>query len=108
MTLSESTVTDARTGVPLYQPPDLTGTALSLRDHAVAHHGDAPADPEFVWPGRRVIDVPGHTWPAARPEQCSDLSDRGVWLDSTGNTSDPGAGPGPVVLVCPGCGLDST
>lgn len=89
MTLSESTVTDARTGLPLYQPPDLTGTALSLRDHAVTHHGDAPEDPENVWPGRPVIDVPDHTWPAARPEQCGDLSGRGVWLDAPATPVTP-------------------
>jgi hypothetical protein len=76
-----------------YQGPDLAGTGLTYRPGAVEHHG---SEETFVWPGRQVVDVPGRTWPAARPEECTDETNAGEWLGD-------GA-----VLVCPGCGLDST
>ena len=79
-------------GLPTYQPPDLVGTPLTYRDSDVTCHGP---DREYVYPGRRVVDIPGHIWPAARPEDCTDTSQTGEWLNDR-------------VLVCPGCGLDST
>jgi hypothetical protein len=52
---------------------------------------------EFVWPGRRVLVIPGFpSWPYT-PEDCPGTQEYGTrWLldDS--------------VLVCMGCGLDST
>lgn len=80
------------TSLPGYQAPDLTGTPLRYRDGHVTSHGP---DQQYVCPGRRVVEIPGHTWPAARPEDCTDTSLTGQWLTNR-------------VLVCPGCGLDST
>jgi hypothetical protein len=80
------------TRLPVYEPPDLTGTPLRYRDSEVTSHGP---DREYVYPGRRVVEIPGHTWPAARPEDCTDTSHTGHWLTDR-------------VLVCRGCGLDST
>lgn len=75
-----------------YQVPDLSGTPLSYRDEDVTSHGP---DRTYVAPGRRVVEVPGRTWPARRPEECADDAVIGEWLYER-------------VLVCPGCGLDST
>jgi hypothetical protein len=82
--------TDAR--LPVYQPPDLTGTTLTYHDSEVTSHGP---DLGYVYPGRLVVEVPGRTWPAARPEDCTDTGQAGEWLTEH-------------VLVCPGCGLDAT
>lgn len=62
--------------------------------------GDVPQyhtpDREFVYPGRRVLDLPLFSWPHA-PEDCPGGEEYGTkWLfDDT-------------ILVCTGCGLDST
>lgn len=62
--------------------------------HAPSHHGTNPAD-SYVYPGRRVLLLDGHTWPH-QPETCTDTSHTGTWkLDG-------------LVLVCTGCGLDCT
>ena len=82
--------TDA--GLPIYQSPDLTGTTPTYRDDEVCSHGP---DHGYVYPGRRVVDVPGRIWPAARPEDCTDTSHTCEWLTEA-------------VLVCRGCGLDVT
>lgn len=107
MVITEPTVADACTGLPLYLPPDLTGTILTIRAQPVAYHGNDPADAEFVYPGRRVIDVAGHTWLAARPEECA--GPLLMWLDRHGNAWLPAyPSPDAVVLVCLRCGLDCT
>lgn len=90
----------------LYERLDLTGTALSWRDQDVAYHGPAD-DPESVYPGRRVLQVPVRDWPAARPEDCRTELDSGKaqWLTLTGTPADLGADPeSAVILVCSGCG----
>lgn len=78
---------------PVYEPPELAGTTLTYRDDEVTGHGQG-ADLAYVYPGRRVVEVPGRAWPAARPEDCSDTGP-GEWLAGR-------------VLVCRGCGLDVT
>lgn len=72
-----------------YEPPDLAGTAITWGDEP-AHHGG-----EFVFPGRRVAVIPGRIWPNA-PEECTAGQFDTEWL--AGNR----------LLVCTGCGLDST
>ena len=80
-----------------YEPPSLDGTAITWGDEP-EHHGG-----EFVFPGRRVAVIPGRIWPSA-PEECPhgafELSNPAVphteWLA------------GGTLLVCTGCGLDST
>lgn len=65
-----------------------------IRDEHVAYHL-ADGERQFVYPGRRVIDVPGRTWRASRPEECENGVWDGVWIDEK-------------VLLCTGCGLDCT
>jgi hypothetical protein len=77
-----------------YQPPDLAGTDLSWEDREIATHG-APGDRVFVYPGRRVVRVPGRVWPS-EPEECTAGLTETEWLA------------GGTLLVCLGCGLDST
>lgn len=73
----------------LYEPPDLTGTAITWGEEPQHHAGDR------VYPGRRVAVIPGRVWPNT-PEQCiADTFDT-EWLA------------GDTLLVCLGCGLDST
>lgn len=74
------------------QSLDLTGTGMAHRDHEVRFHGP---EQQFVWPGRTVVDVPDRVWPAARPEDCTDESGQGEWINNE-------------LLVCRGCGLDCT
>jgi len=77
-----------------YDPPELPD-GVTWRDAAVGYHTPGGG---FVYDGRRVVEIPGRTWPAARPEECSvePWIEQGEWLfDGT-------------LLVCPGCGLDCT
>ncbi len=60
--------------------------------HAPAHHAG-----EYVYPGRAVLILPGHQWPAV-PEQCRPNTD----TDWYGQDPDGDAS----VLVCRLCGLD--
>ncbi|WP_158892663.1 hypothetical protein [Amycolatopsis anabasis] len=76
----------------LYEAPDLTGTGYSYDSRFVACHGPYR---EYVYPGRRVVKIPGREWPAAMPEACTDTSNRGEWLNDD-------------ILICPGCGVDCT
>ncbi|GAB3162199.1 hypothetical protein GCM10027258_80780 [Amycolatopsis stemonae] len=100
-------------GYAPFEAPDLAGTALRQREELVRWHGgaDDPFNREWVYPGRTVIEVPGLTWPAARPEECSDDSGRGIWFAADGSritdATDPNA-PDGIALLCPQCGLDST
>ncbi|WP_371503571.1 hypothetical protein OG871_40665 (plasmid) [Kitasatospora sp. NBC_00374] len=71
-------------------------SGLSYRVEAVTGHGHgrhrAP-----VHPGRYVVLVDGESpWATARPEECLDTTDQGVWIAD-------GA-----VQVCLSCGLDCT
>lgn len=92
---------------------DLAGSVLRQRTELVRWHGsgDDPLDREWVYPGRTVIEVPGVTWPAPRPEECLDDSRRGIWFSADGrqipDVRDPD-GPDGIVLLCPQCGLDCT
>jgi hypothetical protein len=102
----------ASQGVPPFEAPQLDGTPMRIREELVRWHG--PAEDGFgdwVYPGRTVIEVPGWTWPAARPEDCTDESFTGIWFDATGNpvrdVLDPAA-PAGIVLLCSLCGLDCT
>lgn len=73
-----------------YAPPDVTGWGYAWSLSSPTAHAGA-----FVWPGRRVLQIPGHVWPH-HPSICpmGDLNTQ--WLcDGT-------------VLVCAGCGLDGT
>jgi hypothetical protein len=81
------------TEVEPYKADDLPEGAV-VRDEPVAYHlaGD---EKQYVFPGRRVIDVPGWTWPAARPEECQNNEWSGKWFEDK-------------VLLCTGCGLDCT
>ena len=74
-----------------YAPPDLTGTAITWADEEPAYHGAG----ESVAPGRRVAIVPGRIWPST-PEDCPAGLGETEWLA------------GGTLLVCTGCGLDST
>jgi hypothetical protein len=62
-------------------------------------YGDAPRwhgpDQEYVYPGRRVVELTLWDWPST-PENCEAAFNDTTWLlEGT-------------VLVCNGCGLDST
>lgn len=70
-----------------YQPPDLTGTAITWGE-APASHGS-----EYVAPGRRVAMIPGRIW-VTTPEECTACSFETEWLA------------GGTLLVCALCGLD--
>ncbi len=100
-------------GRPPFVSADLAGTPMRVREELVRWHGpvDEVGGGEWVDPGRTVIEVPGRTWPAARPEDCADESHRGIWFDADGREVPdvwaPGA-PAPIVLLCPRCGLDCT
>ena len=78
-----------------------------LHDQPVHFHGP---DREYVYPDRRVILVPGRTWPAERPEVCTEDSPTGVWFDRHGHQVDSveSALDAGVFLLCSGCGLDCT
>jgi hypothetical protein len=84
------TAAGSAAGEDRYVPPDLTGTGLSYRQEPVAYHGE---EFEFVFPGRGVLIVPGRTWPARRPEECTSTE---LFEQIAG------------LLVGPGCGLDGT
>jgi len=82
----------------VYEPPDLTGTAITWGDEP-RYHGSEYR--EYVYPGRRVASIPGRAWPNT-PERC-EIADEfqpghreTEWL-AGGN-----------LLVCIGCGLDVT
>lgn len=66
----------------------------SVRDQSIAYHLEGELHAE-VYPWRRVIDIPGQTWPAARPEECQ--NNRNIKARWCGR-----------VLLCLGCGLDLT
>ncbi|WP_054047276.1 hypothetical protein [Alloactinosynnema sp. L-07] len=91
-----------------FQGTDLTGTGMVYRDQLVRYHR---LDRGYVFPGRQIVDVPGHCWPAPGPEHCTDPSFRGCWFDGNGrpisDICDPDAPEG-VVLLCVTCGLDCT
>jgi hypothetical protein len=76
-----------------YDGLDLSGTDLTYSDRHVEHHGPGRV---YVAPGRHVVNVPGHTWPVPRPEDCPNDSDRWRWIG------------GGTALACPHCGLDGT
>lgn len=65
-----------------------------VRDDPVLYHL-ADGERQYVYPGRRVIDIPGWTWPAPRPEECENGSGDHRWIEDK-------------VLLCTGCGLDCT
>lgn len=65
-----------------------------VRDEPVTGHQEY-GDLYFVAPGRRVIDLPGRTWPAARPEECRNEGVKSSWFENK-------------ALLCLGCGLDCT
>lgn len=70
---------------------DAAGTTITYSSNQVERHGMT----EFVWPGRRTVQLGGRTWPAARPEECTDSGRPTEWIT-------------PEILVCTGCGLDCT
>jgi hypothetical protein len=78
---------------PRYQRPQLPeGYQWG---HQPRLHGVDEVDREQVYPGRAVLIGPGLDWPHV-PEACEDTSGTGMWmLDDQ-------------VMVCRGCGLDST
>jgi hypothetical protein len=80
-----------------YEPPDITATAITWGDEA-EHHGG-----EFVYPGRRVALIPGRVWPNS-PEDCPN----GAFEMSDPSTPHTEWLAGGTLLVCLGCGLDST
>lgn len=53
-------------------------------------------DREFVYPGRKVLELPLFSWPHT-PEECPGSAEFGTEWFFEGT-----------VLVCKGCGLDST
>lgn len=102
----------AAEGAAPFEPVQLEGMPMHLRQELVRWHGlDQDSIGQLVHPGRTVIEVPGRTWPAARPEECTDDTSTGTWFDANGidvlDPLDPGAPEG-IVLLCPQCGLDCT
>lgn len=78
-----------------YAPPDLAGTALRYDENYIPEfHGP---NQDYIYPGRRVVIIPGRLWPDV-PEECEVADDPGEveWLA------------GGRLLVCLGCGLDCT
>jgi hypothetical protein len=100
-------------GYPPFQSVDLSGTPMRVREELVHRHGcdEGRFAGAWVYPGRTVIEVPGRTWPVARPQDCLDEPIAAVWFDAEGrevaNPLDPDA-PDGIVLLCPRCGLDCT
>lgn len=90
-------MTDLPRFSPLPVPPDPAEapSPYAHRDEPVTYHGLDPLERTAAAPWRRVVLVPGRTWPCARPEECVDYSGTGEWVAGT-------------VLVCPSCGLDCT
>lgn len=66
----------------------------TVRDARVRYHREGGVK-QYVAPGRRVIEIPGVTWPAASPERCQNAVWQGKWFEGK-------------VLLCTGCGLDCT
>lgn len=93
--------------------PDLSGTPMRVREELVHRHGSADGwfGGAWVYPGRTVIEVPGWTWPVARPEDCLDEPIAAIWFDAQGHVvadpRDPDSPEG-VVQLCQLCGLDCT
>lgn len=85
-----------------YEPPDLTGTAITWGDEEPAFHGVGDLR-EVVYPGRRVAIVPGRIWPCT-PETC-DMPEYHPGVPDRLRTEWLAGGR---LLVCLGCGLDST
>lgn len=79
--------------LPPYLNPVLIGKDdVSWGDEAAYHTPDR----EFVYPGRKVLQLTGLSWPHV-PEECPGHAEYGTqWLLED------------TVLVCRGCGLDST
>ena len=73
----------------LYEPPALPAASGARWGVAATSHRGL-----FVYPGRRVLHLPGWTW-THQPAGCP-VVDRNIWMLE-------GA-----VLVCAGCGLDGT
>jgi hypothetical protein len=55
-----------------------------------------------------VIEVPGRTWPVARPEDCPDRPITAIWFDANGHEVANPDGFDGLVLLCSLCGLDCT
>ena len=72
--------------VPYERPPLPAGAWWGRAPH---NHGGR----RYVYPGRAVLQLPGHSWPR-EPERCCDHG--GTWWA----TED--------LLVCRGCGVDVT
>lgn len=87
------TTTDPATAdrAPTEAQLDLVEAGWHWRPTSPAYHGPAAG---YVYPGRRVLDIPGRSWPASTPEECTS-TDPGEWIT-------------PDVLACTGCGLDCT
>jgi hypothetical protein len=90
--------------------PHPAGTPFRQREEPVRWHGATLDYREPVAQGRNVIEVPGVTWPIARPEDCRDESGRGIWFAADGRQVDPRGPDGQdgILLLCPQCGLDGT
>lgn len=71
---------------------DDIGAGRAARQQSVAHHGE---EFDCVPSGRQVVEIPGRTWPAARPEECIASTWLGQWIT-------------PQLPVCAGCGLHCT
>ena len=91
MAATDSMLTDLQSpAAEVEPPPGPVGAGWSWRP-TPAYHGFSRG---YVYPGRQILDVPGRTWPAGRPEDCTS-TDPGEWVCDD-------------VLVCTGCGLDCT
>jgi hypothetical protein len=75
-------------------PADLTGTGLAWNPAPVRYHGRDEDNRTGVGAESRFALV--GTWPAARPEECTDETNQGTWYANG------------LILICPGCGLDCT
>ena len=88
MTTTNPVTADLVTAEALPGPSD---DGWSWRPTPPAYHGPAAG---YVYPGRRVLDIPGRPWPAGTPAECTS-TDPGEWIT-------------PDALICTGCGLDCT
>lgn len=72
--------------------PDLSEIGGQWDPRQPAYHG---ADHGYIAPGRLVARIPGRSWPNT-PEECTAVQSPGEWI-CEGR-----------VMVCSGCGVDST